>query len=142
MRLWSLHPQYLDTKGIVALWREALLAQAVLRGDTRGYRHHPQLERFKAAPKPMHAIAAYLSAIHKEANRRNFKFDVSKIGTKQLKERIPVAQGQIDHEVAHLKKKLAHRDAACLQRLDAVRRPEPHPLFEIVPGAVEKWERV
>jgi hypothetical protein len=142
MRLWSLHPKYLDTKGFVALGREALLAQAVLRGDTRGYRHHPQLERFKATAKPMHAIAAYLSAIHKEADCRNFKFDVSKIGPGQQKERIPVTQGQIDHEVAHLKMKLAHRDAASLQRLDAARRPEPHPLFEIVPGAVEKWERV
>jgi len=142
MRLWSLHPKYLDTKGFVALWREALLAQAVLRGDTRGYRHHPQLERFKTTPRPMHAIAAYLSAIHKEADRRNFKFDVSKIGPGQLKERIAVTQGQIDHEAAHLKKKLAHRDAVSLQRLDAVRHPEPHPLFEIVPGAVEKWERL
>ena len=142
MRLWSLHPKYLDTKGIVALWREALLAQAVLRGDTQGYRHHPQLERFKAASKPMQAIAAYLSAIHKEADRRDFKFDVSKIGTGQLKKRIPVTQGQIDYEAAHLKKKLAHRDAASLHRLDAVRCPEPHPLFEIFPGAVEKWERL
>ena len=142
MRLWSLHPKYLDTKGFVALWREALLAQAVLRGDTRGYRHHPQLERFMATPKPMHAIAAYLSAIHEEADCRNFKFDVSKIGPGQLKERIPVTQGQIDYELAHLKKKLAHRDPVCLQRLDAVRRPEPHPVFEIVSGAVEKWERV
>jgi hypothetical protein len=43
MRLWSLHPQYLDPQGLVALWREALLAQAVLRGKTRGYKHHPQL---------------------------------------------------------------------------------------------------
>jgi len=142
MRLWSLHPKYLDTKGIVALWREALLAQAVLRGDTKGYRHHPQLARFNAAQKPLHAIAAYLSAIHKEAGRRNFKFDVTKIGPKQLKKRIPVTQGQIDYEFVHLKKKLAQRDTASLQRLDAVRRPEPHPLFELFPGAVEKWERV
>lgn len=142
MRLWSLHPKYLDTKGIVALWREALLARAVLRGDTRGYRHHPQLERFKATPEPMQAIAAYLAGIHQEADRRNFNFNVSKIGLGQLKERIPVTQGQIEYELAHLKKKLAHRDAACLQRLDALRRPDPHPLFEIVPGPVENWERV
>lgn len=43
MRLWSLHPQYLDAKGLVALWREGLLAQAVLAGQTRGYKRHPQL---------------------------------------------------------------------------------------------------
>ena len=142
MRLWSLHPKYLDTKGIVALWREALLAQAVLRGDTKGYRHHPQLARFKAGQKPLQAIATYLSGIHNEAGRRNFKFDISKIGPGRLKERIPVTQGQIGYEFDHLKKKLAYRDTASLQRLDAVRRPESHPLFEIVPGAAEKWERI
>ncbi len=142
MRLWSIHPKYLDTKGLVALWREALLAQAVLRGKTRGYRHHPQLARFQAAQKPLHAIVAYLSAIHGEADRRDFKFDVSKIGPGQPTGRIPVTQAQIDYEFAHLKKKLAHRDTDCLRRLDAVRRPETHPLFEIVPGTIEKWERV
>ena len=36
MRLWSLHPRYLDAKGLVALWREGLLAQAVLKGQTKG----------------------------------------------------------------------------------------------------------
>ncbi len=34
MRLWTLHPKYLDPRGLVALWREALFAQAVLRGWT------------------------------------------------------------------------------------------------------------
>ena len=54
MRLWTLHPRYLDARGLVALWREALLAQKVLRGKTRGYRAHPQLQRFReqADPKP------------------------------------------------------------------------------------------
>lgn len=37
MRIWSLHPSYLDAKGLVALWRETLLAQKVLLGATVGY---------------------------------------------------------------------------------------------------------
>jgi len=52
VRLWSVHPEYLDSRGLVALWREALLAQAVLRGETRGYRRHPRLARFRARPDP------------------------------------------------------------------------------------------
>ena len=40
-------------QGLVALWREALLARAVLRGKTRGYRHHPQLHRFRASATPV-----------------------------------------------------------------------------------------
>lgn len=142
MRLWSLHPEYLDTRGIVALWREALLAQAVLRGDTRGYRRHPQLERFKSADSPLHAMASYLVDIQKEAERRNFNFDVSKIGPGQAAKQIPVTKGQMDYELLHLRAKLAQRDAASLQRLNTVRRVRPHPLFIIVPGAVESWERV
>jgi hypothetical protein len=43
MRLWSLHPQYLDPAGLVAVWREGLLARAVFAGQTTGYKHHPQL---------------------------------------------------------------------------------------------------
>ena len=37
MRLWTIHPRYLDSRGLVALWRESLLARAVLRSQTRGY---------------------------------------------------------------------------------------------------------
>jgi len=33
MRLWTIHPKYLDRQGLLALWREALLAQKVLRRD-------------------------------------------------------------------------------------------------------------
>src|SRR5579862_5032823 len=79
MRLWTLHPKYLDAKGLVALWREALLAQKVLRGKTKGYRHHPQLARFKAHENPVVALAAYLREVHKEAKRRGYAFDGSKI---------------------------------------------------------------
>ena len=66
MRLWTLHPKYLDAKGLVALWREALLAQKVLRGATKGYRHHPQLLRFSNSKNPPAALAAYLKAVHEE----------------------------------------------------------------------------
>jgi hypothetical protein len=72
MRLWSVHPKYLDSRGLVALWREALLAQAVLRGRTNGYVHHPQLQRFRAQPSPLGAIADYLRGVHLEAVRRGY----------------------------------------------------------------------
>ena len=74
MRLWTLHPTHLDAKGLVALWREALLAQKVLRGGTKGYRHHPQLRRFSAVTDPPAALAAYLTAVHEEATRRGYNF--------------------------------------------------------------------
>ncbi|MGA2330816.1 MAG: pyrimidine dimer DNA glycosylase/endonuclease V [Syntrophales bacterium] len=48
MRLWSLHPGYVDARGLVALWREGMLARKVLQHQTKGYKNHLQLHRFSA----------------------------------------------------------------------------------------------
>src|SRR5262250_1927293 len=98
MRLWSLHPRYLDPAGLCALWREALLARAVLRGETIGYRHHPQLVRFRACGSPRSAINAYLRAIHAEAATRGYAFDRSKLARVAKEEPIVTTRGQIDYE--------------------------------------------
>jgi hypothetical protein len=142
MRLWSLHPRYLDRAGLVALWREALLAQAVLRGATRGYRRHPQLDRFRSEPDPAGTIAAYLEGIRREAERRGYRFDETKIGPSRPDHPIAVACGQLRYEREHLLKKLLTRDPECCTALQAVDDPEPHPLFRAVPGEVEAWQRI
>jgi hypothetical protein len=141
MRLWTIHPQYLDTQGLVALWREALLARAVLRGQTRGYRHHPQLLRFKTHASPRFAINAYLAAIHSEATARGYAFDKSKIGPVRSVESISATTGQISHEWRHLMAKLAVRNRLLRRQWRTVRMPLCHPLFTRVPGLVEPWER-
>jgi pyrimidine dimer DNA glycosylase len=141
MRLWTLHPQYLDRQGLIALWREALLARAVLRGRTRGYRHHPQLDRFKAHAYPRSAISAYLAAIHIEATARGYAFDKRKIGPRRAVDSISVNTGQISYEWRHLMAKLAVRDRALRRHWRAVRVPQCHPLFTPVPGVMEEWER-
>jgi len=141
MRLWTLHPQYLDPRGLVALWREALLAQKVLLGRTRGYRAHPQLTRFRARPDPVAAIAAYLIGIHAEAAARGYRFDASRIGPPGAVQKIVETAGQLRYEWEHLQAKLAVRDPARHALLRRVRSPEPHPLFTIVPGPVRDWER-
>lgn len=141
MRLWTLHPRYLDTKGLVAAWREALLAQKVLAGATRGYRHHPQLARFQAQDDPLAAIAAFLAGIAEEAKTRDYSFDVAKISRKRLTRRIPETSGQLLYEWRHLKAKLRVRAPQLGRKLRGVRIPEPHPLFRIVPGGVRDWEK-
>lgn len=142
MRLWSLHPRYLDPQGLVALWREALLARAVLRGETRGYLHHPQLERFRAHPHPRLAINAYLAAVHAEAMRRGYRFDRGKLGLVRAVEGIAVATGQLEFEREHLRQKLERRNPALLAALDTGDRLETHPLFRRCPGNLpEAWER-
>jgi hypothetical protein len=142
MRLWSLHPRYLDPQGLVALWREALLARAVLGGKTRGYRAHPQLERFRSQSAPRSAISSYLQGIHAEAVTRGYSFDRSKIGRVRIQARIPVTAGQVRHEWHHLLRKLAVRSPALYERWRAVSAPECHPLFHVRPGPIESWERV
>lgn len=141
MRLWSLHPRYLDPQGLVALWRETLLAKAVLRGQTRGYKHHPQLERFRAHPSPRSAINAYLDAIHAEATRRGYAFDRSKVGPVRRVRAIPVTSGQIAYEWAHLMRKLARRNPALHRQWRRLARFDCHPSFRRVRGDVESWER-
>jgi len=141
VRLWSLHPRYLDPQGLVAVWREALLAKAVLHGRTRGYRHHPQLVRFRAHAAPRAAICTYLAAIHAEACAREYTFDVRKIGRARAAVRIAVTHGQLAYEWAHLLRKLARRNPALYRRWRTVRRPDPHPMFRLGRGGVEAWER-
>jgi hypothetical protein len=141
MRLWTLHPRYLDAKGLVALWREALLAKAVLLGKTRGYRRHPQLTRFLAHVDPIGAVNGYLDTVRREATRRGYRFDARKVGRRRSKARIRVTAGQIGYEWAHLRTKLERRAPGMLEVFGEVIRPRPHPLFRVVPGPLEPWEK-
>ncbi len=142
MRLWTLHPKYLDAKGLVALWREALLAQKVLQGGTKGYRHHPQLIRFRAHPRPVAAVASYLGAVEKEARRRGYHFDRSKIARKDTRARLKETDGQLLYEWEHLRQKLKRRAPALFAAHKNICQPEAHPLFRICKGEVRDWERI
>ena len=141
MRLWSLHPKYLDARGLVALWREALLAQAVLSGKTKGYRHHPQLLRFRAQASPMGSIGAYLRVVHEEAMTRGYHFAAEKITRARALGRPTVARAQLQFEWRHLLKKLKVRDPHRRAQINRVKSPRPHPLFRVVRGDVAQWER-
>jgi hypothetical protein len=141
MRLWTLHPRYLDSKGLVALWREALLAKAVIRGETRGYRHHPQLDRFRMHASPRSAINAYLRVVHDEATRRGYSFDRAKVGPVRSRARIRTSAGQLAHEWRHLLAKLRARSPGRHRELRGIKRPRAHPSFTIVPGPMESWEK-
>jgi Pyrimidine dimer DNA glycosylase len=141
MRLWTLHPKYLDAKGLVAAWREALLAQKVLTGTTRGYRNHPQFIRFKAQPDSLAAIAALLAGLAAEAKRRGYHFDRGKILSRKSTRRIPETTGQLLFEWEHLQAKLRVRAPLVARQARALIAPEPHPLFRIVPGKRRSWEK-
>ena len=141
MRLWTLHPKYLDAKGLVALWREALLARAVLRGKTRGYKHHPQLERFRAHPRPVACINAYLHGVRDEAVQRGYNFDRSRIGPRVSVARMIAHSGQLAYEWSHLKRKLERRSPEQFRTVATVRKPRAHPLFSLRAGGVQSWER-
>ena len=141
MRLWTIHPRYLDAKGLVAAWREALLAQKVLAGKTKGYRRHPQLIRFQAQSHPVSAVGAFLREIAVEALRRNYRFDTSRISNPQFSGKIVETEGQLLYEWRHVKRKLRARSPEFYLKVRSIARPDPHPLFKIVPGAVRKWEK-
>lgn len=141
MRLWSLHPAHLDRQGLTALWREGLLARAVLSGRTRGYLNHPQLERFRAQPEPLSSLDAYLSAVVDEAASRGYRYDRTKLAPPRAVPLIEVTEGQLAFEWQHLMAKLARRspDWHAAQQERPV--PRCHPCLTVVPGPVAGWER-
>jgi hypothetical protein len=141
MRLWTVHPRYLDPKGLVAAWREALLAQKVLAGATQGYRHHPQLIRFQTQADPAAAIATFLAGLADEAQQRGYRFDTTKIAARRFRGKIPETSGQLAYEWKHLTAKLRKRAPRLAREFRGLESPEPHPLFHIVPGGVRDWER-
>ncbi|MFF2494150.1 pyrimidine dimer DNA glycosylase/endonuclease V [Agromyces sp. NPDC058064] len=142
MRIWSVHPRYLDRQGLTACWRETLLAQAVLEGATRGYTNHPQLERFREAADPLGAIGDYLAAVAAEAGERGYRFDAAKVHRRSAPPvAIEVSTGQLALEWRHLMAKLEARSPELAVRWAEVGAPEAHPLFAVVDGPVASWER-
>ncbi len=141
MRLWTIHPRYLDTKGLLAAWREGLLAQKVLRGQTRGYTRHPQLYRFQTATSPVGTIVSYLTEIANEADRRGYKFNRTKICVGDFQGNLIETRGQLLFEWSHLKRKLRRRSPKIYRACCRIEIPRPHPLFRIVAGPIQDWER-
>lgn len=144
MRLWTLSPSYLDSKGLVALWREGLLAKAVQEGNTRGYQNHPQLIRFRAQECPLDALCCYLHAVLAEARSRGYHFDADKLppaapsGLQKIKE----TDGQLAYEWQHLMRKLQSRNPARYAARLEISTPQPHPFFQIIPGNIATWEKI
>lgn len=130
----------LDSKGLVALWREALLVRKVLEGKTKGYRNHPQLQRFKNYAEPIVAINSYLYFVFLEAKERGFNFNREKIyDLKILEKVISVTTGQLEFELRHLISKLKKRDPKHLEKLGT--EIEANPIFYVVDGDIEPWEK-
>ncbi|CDN30804.1 pyrimidine dimer DNA glycosylase [Mucinivorans hirudinis] len=142
MRLWSIHPKYLDTKGLTACWREGLLARKVLLGQTKGYRNHPQLIRFRSTQNSVAAVDVFLSAVLSEARLRGYNFDATKINLTAKSETIEVTQGQLNYEFEHLKKKLVIRDKTAFERIVSVTEIATNPIFTVVDGGIADWEDV
>lgn len=141
MRLWSIHPKYLDVKGLTAVWREALLAQKVLIGKTKGYKTHPQLERFKSLKSPIEAIGTYLCFLYDEANKRGYSFNSGKILKVNKNAKMAVNRGQIVFEWNHFKKKVKARDKKVYREIRKIKMPDANPLFIVIKGKKEKWEK-
>ena len=142
MRIWSIHPKYLDTKGLVALWRETLLAKNVLEDKTKGYKNHPQLTRFKNSDNPLQGINQYLVAVYQESVTRGYHFNKDKCNFCRELVNLTVTRRQIEYEMKHLLKKLKTRDIKRYHRLLKETNIEPHPLFKIIDGEIEEWEIV
>lgn len=133
MRIWSIHPKHLDVKRLVALWRETLLAKAVLEGKTKGYTKHSQLDRWRKTENPVDAINMYLSKIYEESVKRGYNFDKTKFNNATIKTPIALTKGQFEYEIKHLQNKVGTIESNYDYITD---------MFDLVPGDVEPWEKV
>jgi hypothetical protein len=149
MRIWSLNPKYLDSIGLIACWREALLGQAVLLGKTKGYKNHSQLLRFKNSEYPIRAIGSYLTALYEAAKNRGYNFDAKKINQFYRVDvnNITVNKKQLIYEFNHLQDKLYSRNKTkYTENFELIKHDinkiEAHPLFTVVDGEIEEWEKI
>lgn len=154
MRLWSLHPQYLDRKGLGGVWLEGFVGLKALSKERLGYSNHPQLERFKTHINPVGALAEYLEHIASEAiSKRGYNYNLGlldpylqhyELGYDKT---IPVTQGQVHYEIEWLLDKLQNRGATLeaemlLKDYHMIGyQVKLHPMFHMVSGNVESWER-
>jgi hypothetical protein len=142
MRIWSIHPAYLDWKGLGALWREALLAQKVVQGKTKGWKNHPQLSRFQEHPEPLKAVGFYLKEIFKESKRRDYNYNLLKIlKPVNIVEKIGTNLGQLEYEFNLLQSRLKKRTPLKYIENLKIEKILPHPLFLIRKGPPEPWEK-
>ena len=142
MRIWTFHPKYLDTVGLVALWREGLLAQKVLQGKTKGYINHPQLIRFRQQPDTLASISTYLQVVYDESMKRGYCFNTAKINSRRTDIKIAETKGQLAFEWQHFLNKLKNRKPELHLQYISLGEPEPNPVFRIIPGKVREWERI
>lgn len=140
MRLRSIHPKHLDSKGLVALRRESLLAKKVLEWKTKWYKNHPQLNRFKEQKNPISAINLYLQHIYIEAGNRWFSFDKSKFNIISDIEKLTVTKWQIEFEKQHILNKTKNRDIKKYEEIKNSKIIKAHPIFEIIEWDIEDRE--
>lgn len=141
MRLWSIHPKYLDVKGFCGLWREGIIARNALLGIKEGYRNHPQLDRFKRQSNPVIFIDTYLLYVYKDSIRRKYNFNRDLFGYEFTDSKIPVTDGQLKYEIKHLLRKLKVRDIKRYEKLVNLDIIDVNPVFDVVSGDIEEWER-
>jgi len=121
------------------------LAKKVLEGQTKGYKNHSQLERFKNTHDPISYINYYLSGVFDQASMRKYKYDESKIDSFEVTEGISVNHKQVIYEFNFLQDKLFSRDIKQWKINESYRESGYiilHPLFYIKLGEIESWEKV
>jgi hypothetical protein len=144
MRLWSIHPKYLDASRLNAQWREALLCKACLEDKTVGYLNHPQYLRVKNHPHPHDFINKFLYSIWEEGFNRGYKYDDTKFAICLDFEPMEVTEDQIEYEFEHLQKKLGEFDEQYVSNEQDFNEEGIllNDCFLLIPGPIMNFEKV
>lgn len=142
MRIWSIHPVNLDTKGLCGAWRE-LLGAIKSCDPSVGYSRHSQLIRWRNATDSIemmrNALAHYGLTLYQEAKRRKYHFNVNKLKPYLIapKPILPVNVGQFEYEWEFLRKKCLTRNPDWVMI-----KKEVNPMFVLRDGGIEPWEHI
>ena len=150
MRIWSIHPMYLDSKRLTAQWREALLCRAVLEGNTKGYKKHPQFLRVKNFHQPHYFINMFLYEIWNESKNRGYSFDKDKLMSDLslkygcLLDLMEVTEGQLEYEFKHLQNKLGEFNSKYIENNQMINEDGilPNPCFMSIQGDIMDFEKI
>ncbi|MGV0439032.1 pyrimidine dimer DNA glycosylase/endonuclease V [Corynebacterium mastitidis] len=113
LRISSLHPNLVDSKSLVVYWREALLVQNVLRGLTRAYRNHPQLDGVRSYPDPVGAVCFHLHGLVDDTDQRGCRLnlDLVRLTVNSPRDvRLSMRSGGVAYERDLLLDKVTRRD--------------------------------
>lgn len=154
MRLWTIHPKYLDGKRLTSQWKEGIQMMHIWKeigenpepAKRLGYVSHPQVRRLSnllVADSGLISLLLHqhLTAVHEESVQRSYSFNKKLIDDLapdcKNAPKVYVTMGQVAYEFALM----ATKNNEWSQKVAIDPYMLCNPIFQVVSGSIESWEK-